>query len=310
MIFKGTTRFDISPAFALRGTVATGFRAPTLAESYYSATNVSPTSATVQLPANSAAAKILGFSNLKPERSTNYSIGTVIRPVERLTLTVDAYQVTIKDRILGTGHDLQFGRRRPRASGQPLNFPLVTHGGDRQRQHPRSDRYADRHQRLHQRRRYAHPRRRCRPQLPDRFRHRRQSVNWTVSGNYNQTKITRLSAAPDAGEHQWRITINQVPVFDLGAHISFVQTASPRVKVVASAFYSLDKFSATLRGYGLRNVVGDVQPRWRHLLHATGRLRVRRRRCEVNYKATHNIEFSIGANNILNKKPPSCSPAS
>ncbi|MBW8911959.1 MAG: TonB-dependent receptor, partial [Sphingomonas sp.] len=64
--YKGTARYDFSPAIAIRGTVASGFRAPTLAESYYSATNVSPTSAFVQLPANSAAAKLLGFQNLKP----------------------------------------------------------------------------------------------------------------------------------------------------------------------------------------------------------------------------------------------------
>ncbi|MCE3519306.1 TonB-dependent receptor, partial [Escherichia coli] len=43
-IYKGTGRYDFSDAFALRGTFSTGFRAPTLAESFYSATNVSPTS--------------------------------------------------------------------------------------------------------------------------------------------------------------------------------------------------------------------------------------------------------------------------
>jgi iron complex outermembrane receptor protein len=53
--------------FAVRGTVSTGFRAPTLAESYYSATNVSPTSAFVQLAPNSPAARLLGISPLKPE---------------------------------------------------------------------------------------------------------------------------------------------------------------------------------------------------------------------------------------------------
>ena len=88
VIFKGTARYDFSQAFALRGTVSTGFRAPTLAESFYSATNVSPTSAFVQLPANSAAAKLIGFNNLKPEKSTNFSVGTVVRPMPALTFTM------------------------------------------------------------------------------------------------------------------------------------------------------------------------------------------------------------------------------
>ena len=299
VIFKGTTRFDISPAFALRGTVATGFRAPTLAESYYSATNVSPTSATVQLPANSAAAKILGFSNLKPERSTNYSIGTVIRPVERLTLTVDAYQVTIKDRILGTGTIFSAGGG-VNALGQALNFPLVrtavaangnvldptvtqtgisvfTNGADTR------TRGVDA----------------VLSYLTD-FGNA-GSVNWTVSGNYNQTKITRLSAAP-ALVNTAGITINQA-VFDLGAQ-SFVQTASPRVKVVGSAFYTLDRFSATLRGTVFGTSSAMFSPDGgTFYTQRVGSAFIGD--AEVNYKATHNIEFSIGANNILNKKPPS-----
>ena len=49
----------------IRGTLSTGFRAPTLAEEFYTAVNVSPTSATVQLPANSSAAALLGLGNLQ-----------------------------------------------------------------------------------------------------------------------------------------------------------------------------------------------------------------------------------------------------
>src|SRR5262249_50712965 len=98
-----TARYDFTPEFALRGTVSTGFRAPTLAEEYYSATNVSPTSAFVQLPPNSAAAKLLGIDGLKPEKSKNLSLGIVVRPVERLTATLDAYQIKIDDRIVGSG---------------------------------------------------------------------------------------------------------------------------------------------------------------------------------------------------------------
>ncbi|WP_174286431.1 TonB-dependent siderophore receptor [Sphingomonas bacterium] len=299
VIFKGTTRFDFSPAFALRGTVSTGFRAPTLAESYYSATNVSPTSATVQLPANSAAAKILGFSNLKPERSTNYSIGTVIRPVERLTLTVDAYQVTIKDRILGTGTIFSAGGGTDPVTGQPLNFPLVrtavaangnildptvtqtgisvfTNGADTR------TRGVDV----------------VLSYLTD-FGNA-GSVNWTISGNYNNTKLTRLSAAPPLVNVNG-VTIQQ-PVFDKGAQ-SFVTTASPRVKVVASAFYTLERFSATLRETGYGTTSAQYSPDGGNFYtQRIGNAFISD--VELNYKATHNIEFSIGANNFFNKKPP------
>ena len=99
--YKATGRYDFSPAVALRGTISTGFRARTLAESFYSASVGAPTSAFVQLPANSAAAKLLGFPNLKPEKSVNYSLGFVFRPAPRLPMTIDAFQV--RNRILGTG---------------------------------------------------------------------------------------------------------------------------------------------------------------------------------------------------------------
>jgi iron complex outermembrane recepter protein len=58
---KATVRYDFAPSFALRSTFSTGFRAPTLAESYYSATNVGPTTAFVQMPPNSPATQLLGL---------------------------------------------------------------------------------------------------------------------------------------------------------------------------------------------------------------------------------------------------------
>ena len=65
-VYKLTSRYDFNDAIAIRGTASTGFRAPTLAEGFYSATNVSPTSAFVQLPPNSAAATLLGCRPITP----------------------------------------------------------------------------------------------------------------------------------------------------------------------------------------------------------------------------------------------------
>ncbi|UZW54246.1 TonB-dependent receptor [Sphingobium sp. JS3065] len=99
-VFKLTTRYDFSDAFALRGTVSTGFRAPTLAEGGYSGLNVGPGFVGGVLPPASAAAGALGFGGLKPEKSTNFSLGTVFNPARNFTLTLDAYQITIRNRIM------------------------------------------------------------------------------------------------------------------------------------------------------------------------------------------------------------------
>ena len=284
-IYKGTSRYDFSDMVALRGTFSTGFRAPTLAESFYSATNVSPTAAFVQLPANSAAAKLLGFQNLKPEKSTNISLGTVFRPAPRLTITLDAYQVRIRDRILGTGS--LYG------SGGARNFPIVTtailangnvldptvsqtginiftNGANtRTRGVDLVASYATDFGTL-------------------------GTVNWTLSGNYNETRITKLGIAP--------ATLGGIPLFDVGAQAN-LETASPKVKLIGSAFYTVGKLSATLRG--------TMYGRSSSLLSPDGGTYYRQRvgtayiqDVELNYKLTRALEVSIGANNLFDKRPP------
>lgn len=101
---KLTVRYDFSPEFAIRGTVSSGFRAPTLAEEYYSSTNVTPTSAFVQLPPNSLGGRFLGLGDgLKPEHSVNLSVGLVWRPTPGIIGTLDLYQIDITNRIVATG---------------------------------------------------------------------------------------------------------------------------------------------------------------------------------------------------------------
>lgn len=101
---KASARLALAPGLALRGTISTGFRAPTLQQQHYasaSTINVGgallPVSA---LPARSAAAQALGATPLRPERSTHWAAGLVANPADGLSLTVDAYQIDIKDRIL------------------------------------------------------------------------------------------------------------------------------------------------------------------------------------------------------------------
>ena len=97
---KITLRYDFSDAIAVRGTISDGFRAPTLAEEYYSGLNVGPTSVSGQLPPNSSSAQAAGFSALRPELSTNYSLGLVLHPMRRMQITVDGYDIVLRDRIL------------------------------------------------------------------------------------------------------------------------------------------------------------------------------------------------------------------
>lgn len=101
---KISTRYDITSRLGLRATLSNGFRAPTLAEENFSSLSVTPTGASGSLAVNSAAARELGAVPLKPERSTSISGGLVAEPLRGVHLTVDAYQINIRDRIVAGGN--------------------------------------------------------------------------------------------------------------------------------------------------------------------------------------------------------------
>jgi iron complex outermembrane receptor protein len=115
---KLTSRYDFTPGLALRGTVSNGFRAPTLQEEFYSATNVGPTYADVVLPPNSAAATHAGAKPLAPEKSTNLSLGLVATLAPRLNVTLDMYRIEVRHRIVGSGT----------LSGPGPDAAIVAHG--------------------------------------------------------------------------------------------------------------------------------------------------------------------------------------
>lgn len=100
---KISTRYEFSRAVALRGTISTGFRAPTLPEEHYSNISIHPNGASGLLPVNSQSAKILGASPLKPERSVSESGGIVLAPLPNFHIEADVYQVNLRDRIVQGG---------------------------------------------------------------------------------------------------------------------------------------------------------------------------------------------------------------
>ncbi len=101
---KVSMRYAFTDTTALRATVASGFRAPALAQQHYQAvtTNISNGVATEAgtFPASGAAAQALGADPLQAETSLSYSLGLVMQPTENIYLTIDAYQIEIDDRIV------------------------------------------------------------------------------------------------------------------------------------------------------------------------------------------------------------------
>lgn len=100
---KISARYDFTPSFALRGSVSTGFRAPSLQQQYFTSTaSVIQDGVVVEtgtFPATSNVATLLGAQPLDAETSTNYTVGAVFRFGD-FDLTVDAYQIDIEDQIV------------------------------------------------------------------------------------------------------------------------------------------------------------------------------------------------------------------
>jgi iron complex outermembrane receptor protein len=104
---KITARYKLFHHFNIRGSYSTGFRAPSLQQ-----INFSSTFTTVQggqlsevkiAPNYSKITRTAGIEPLKQEESANASIGFSWKPMKQLTLSVDAYQVKVIDRVVLSG---------------------------------------------------------------------------------------------------------------------------------------------------------------------------------------------------------------
>ncbi|TAL91574.1 MAG: TonB-dependent receptor [Rhodanobacter sp.] len=108
--WKVSGRYALTDTLALRATASTGFRAPSLAQEFYSntATIVSADPVTGKqtlvntrfFPATNPAAAALGAQPLTAEQSHNYNIGLVYSPPQGLNATLDLYQIMINNRII------------------------------------------------------------------------------------------------------------------------------------------------------------------------------------------------------------------
>ena len=112
IVSKLTTRYELTDRFALRGGLSTGFRAPPLGQQQFASSTsqfrdldgngILDLLLIKQLPPESPAAIALGAVPLTPEESSNISAGFTFEPTDSLSITFDAYQIKLNDRISTT----------------------------------------------------------------------------------------------------------------------------------------------------------------------------------------------------------------
>ncbi|MET7141211.1 TonB-dependent receptor [Xanthomonas sp. PPL139] len=101
---KLSARYQLNDAFAVRGTLSNGFRAPSLAQQNYASVVTLPVDGVLSqigtYRTSDPVAIALGAKPLSPEKSTNYSVGVVWQPGGGFNATLDLYQIRIWDQIL------------------------------------------------------------------------------------------------------------------------------------------------------------------------------------------------------------------
>ncbi|WP_448140218.1 TonB-dependent receptor plug domain-containing protein [Sphingopyxis fribergensis] len=272
--YKAATRFELSDAFALRGSVSTGFRAP-------AAGQVFGTSLTSQLDGvggfildavlvpGSPAAQVFGSQTLKPETSFNMSAGVVFTGFDGFLTTLDFYQIDVDDRLLLTPSRNTTAAER--AALAAINFP---NGADIEQV------------------RYFQNEMNTRVRgfdLVSTYRHSwsdNASTDFSLAVNYNEQ---HLRGAPPPGFSS--------------AIVTEFERGTPRWRGNFSATTKVGDFAFMGRAthYGA----------WRRLDGATflPRKAVTLFDAELTYSGIENVDISVGARNLFNIFPPGRGPA-
>ncbi|HQS11880.1 MAG: hypothetical protein B7Y62_01800 [Sphingomonadales bacterium 35-56-22] len=100
---KAAARYEVVDGVALRGSISTGFRAPSLAQQSFATTSTNNVGGVLievgTFPVSSPVAVALGAQPLTPEKSVNIGGGVTFTPISGLSITADYYNIKINDRI-------------------------------------------------------------------------------------------------------------------------------------------------------------------------------------------------------------------
>ena len=101
---KAAVRFQPSKQLVFRAAASTGFRAPGLAQSWFSHVTTNFIEGNLvevgNFPVSNRASRIFGAQPLKEETSVNLSGGMVFSATDNFTIAVDVYRINMDDRIL------------------------------------------------------------------------------------------------------------------------------------------------------------------------------------------------------------------
>ncbi|WP_206019806.1 TonB-dependent receptor plug domain-containing protein [Pseudomaricurvus alkylphenolicus] len=279
---KLSSRYQLSENLAIRGALATGFRAPSLPQSGYQAfatnlNNDGTLARSYTAAAGSALPVALGIDNLEIETSQSVSLGFVL-DLDAVTITVDAYSVEIDDRIgLGSNisaTDLQgnqealdaleaTGVAEARFFSNAIN--TTTQGVDLIVSYDTELAGGD--------------------------------LNMVLAANYNETEIDSLNIPEGTTENQIFSSISQ----------SFVTGGQPNERGTLTLNWSRDRLTGLLRvnyfgetevDFFAGNHIGIPNTQPTSVVESAVLVDI-----DFSYDLTENVTLSVGGNNIFDERP-------
>lgn len=279
---KLSLRYEFTPAFALRGTINNGFRAPSLSQTSFARSQTAYTSINGQAvhaltktaAVDSELARALGATDLKPEKSTNISVGFTWKPVQAANVTLDVYQVKIKDRISGSTYfsGTAVDNLLDQLGYQPgYRVQYFTNAADTTT--TGLDLVADYRSDFG---RYG-------------------QVKWSLGYNYNKTEIDKLASTPGALA---AIGVDQALV----DHVSqgYLTDSYPRSKLILGSDWRIGDFTAalTLTRHDKVTERDSGGPQFDQTYGAKWITDV-----EFGYDLSDNLNLVLGASNLFDVKP-------
>ncbi|NIF07247.1 TonB-dependent receptor [Chryseobacterium sp. Tr-659] len=267
---KFATRYAFTPQFAFRGSVSTGFRAPSLAQKYYSQqfTNFQGGQlVTIQLASNdSKLANSLGIPQLKQETSVNGSAGFTFN-TGKFTATVDGYYIQVKNRIVLTGY-----------------FARADLPADVQAENP----YIDQVQ-------FFSNAIDTRTKGVDLILSYNENIGpgkltATLAGNYNDMEITKVNTSEQlAGKEDIYLSAREK---------AFILASAPKTKVNLNLNYKINKFNVNLQMVRFDKVT---------LIGYDGTEQIYNPKVTTDlsfgYEFSKNLNLTLGSKNLFNRYP-------
>ncbi len=286
---KLNSRYDLTPQIAVRGTVGSGFRAPSLTQIGYAQTdnrtNINPVTGAVGpslsklLLNDSPLARSLGAQDLKPEKSINFGLGVVLKPTDNLNITLDAYQIAIKDRIVRTGY--LFG---------PALAPLLRANGLTGTEWVQY--FAN----------GVDTRTRGLDLVADTTTDfgRFGVVRWNAGLNWNRTDITSIKAAPAQLNGLGANPGGSLTWFGYSASggIGELTSAQPRTKLILGGRWLVKDFDVSLQTTRYGSYIWQTTPSLAYKFGAKWITDL-----DITYALTKSIKLTVGAANLFDVRP-------